>query len=185
MLDFYISQKVSKPLTASQAQTWYLTVKMLGPDSIIMGDDETDSIMLGTKDGEYVYILPLARHLTAQEAEKIIQGYLSVTDHDFEIETSSVYQIQPDWGHPFDYDISMDQPSREFIANNLARHHHNLWIQTRIDQGWRYGLTLDLQNKTHPAIRPWDDLPESYRKSQLSDNKTLVDYYVKNSSLFN
>ena len=90
MQDFYILQRTNQPLTSEQAKKWYYTIEMLGPDNIIMGDDDTNTLMLGLQGTEYVYILPLVRHLTEDEAERIVDGYMRVTEHDFEIENSNV-----------------------------------------------------------------------------------------------
>lgn len=184
MQDFYILQRTPSALTAEQVQKWYYTVEMLGPDGILSGDDDTTSLMLGMAQDAYLYILPLVRHLTAEEAELIVEGYMRVTEHDFEIETSNVYRADADFGHPFEYDINIDDEARETIHLAMERQNHNRWIQEQLNNGWRYGLNLDQVNKTHPAMRPWDDLPESYRRRRTVEDKELVDFYAKNKSKF-
>ena len=83
---------------------------MLAPENTIMGDDNTNNFMLASQDTELLYIVPLVRHLTEEEAERIVEGYMSVSEHDFEIETSNVYRANADFGHPFetDYQISVE-----------------------------------------------------------------------------
>ena len=71
MQDFYILQRTATKLDAGEIRRWYLTVDMLAPDNIIMGDDETNSFMLASQDKELLYIVPLVRHLTEEEAERI------------------------------------------------------------------------------------------------------------------
>ena len=44
MQDFYILQRTSTKLDAGEIRRWYLTVDMLAPDNIIMGDDNTNSL---------------------------------------------------------------------------------------------------------------------------------------------
>jgi hypothetical protein len=184
MQDFYILQRTQTPLNADEARKWYYTVEMLAPDGVIAGDDDTNLLMLGMQGDEYLYILPLFRHLSADEAERIVEGYMRVTEHDFEIEASNIYRANADFGHPFEYDIQMDESARNIIHENLARHHHNIWIQEKQNAGWRYGLNLNLNEKTHPAMRPWDELPESYRRKKNVEDKELLDYYVKNTNKF-
>ena len=53
---------------------------------------------------ELLYIIPLVRHPTEDEAERIVEGYMRVSEHDFEIETSNVYRANADFGHPFETD---------------------------------------------------------------------------------
>jgi len=184
MQDFYILQRTEQLLTAEQVKKWYYTVEMLGPENILAGDDDTSSLMLGMQDANYVYMIPLVRHLTVKEAERIVEGYMRVTDHDFEIETSNVYRADADRGHPFEYDIKMDENAREAIYSAMARQHHNRWIQEKQQAGWRFGLNLDLIEKTHPAMRPWDDLPQSYQRRVMVEDRELLDYYTKNQNAF-
>ena len=184
MQDFYILQRTDKPLNAEVIQRWYLTVDMLTPEDVIMSDDETNSFVMATQDDSYLYLIPLVRHLTANEAEVIVEGYMRIADHDFQIESSNVYRVDADFGHPFDYDIDLDEGARSILQDTYSRQQHNAWIQDKQHNGWRYGLNLSMQEKTHPAMRPWDDLPESYRKQPSADNKQLVDFYASNVSKF-
>ena len=100
MQDFYIQQRTQKQLTSDQIQRWYLTVNMLGPDNII-----GDEFILASQENDLLYIIPLVRHLTSQEAERIVEGYMRITDHDFEIETSNVYRADADFMDPWDFEI--------------------------------------------------------------------------------
>ena len=70
MQDFYILQRTPTVLNAQEIRRWYITVDMLAPDNIIMGDDETNNFMLASQDKELLYIVPLVRHLTEDEAEQ-------------------------------------------------------------------------------------------------------------------
>lgn len=184
MQDFYILQRAEAPLTAEQVKKWYYTIEMLGPDGIASADDDTNNLMLGMQENDYLYIVPLARHLTAEEAERIVEGYMRVTEHDFSIETSNVYRADADFGHPFEYDIQMDEDAKETIQQAMERQNHNKWISEQQNKGWRFGLDFDQTNKTHPAMRPWDDLPESYRRRRVQEDKELLDFYAKNKAKF-
>ena len=184
MQDFYILQRSDSPLKADEVKKWYYTVNLLAPDGILAGDDDTTSLMLGIHLNKYLYIIPLVRHLSADEAEKIVEGYMRVTAHDFEIETSNVYQANANFGIPFEYDISMDDEARNILLDAVSRKAHNAWILEQMEKGWRFGLDLDIANKTHPCMRPWDDLPESYKRYLHRSDKDLVDYYSKNTSKF-
>ena len=184
MQDFYILQRVDRPLNADEVKKWYYTVDMLTPGGIIMGDDDTNNLMLGMQLNQYLYIIPLVRHLTAAESEKIVEGYMRVTTHDFEIESSNVYQTDADFGQPFEYDITLDETARDMLLDSMSRKAHNVWIHEQMDKGWRFGLNLDINEKTHPCMRPWDDLPESFKRYLHGSDKDLVDYYSKNIKNF-
>ena len=156
MQDFYIQQRTQQQLTSDQIQRWYLTVNMLGPDNII-----GDEFILASQESDLLYIIPLVRHLTAQEAERIVEGYMRITDHDFEIETSNVYRADADFMDPWDFEIVMDEGAKSTIEESYIRQAHNEWIQEMISKGYRYGLNMSADQKTHPAMRPWDDLPST------------------------
>ena len=59
MQDFYIQQRTSKTLNADEIQRWFFTVVMLGPQGILMGDDETAEFMLAAQQEDYIYLIVL------------------------------------------------------------------------------------------------------------------------------
>lgn len=185
MQDFYILQRTPEILNAGEIRRWYLTVDMLAPDNLIMGDDETNDFMLAKQDNEYLYIIPLVRHLTEEEAERIVEGYMRVSEHDFQIETSNVYRAHADFGHPFETDYQIAVEAKNILKDAYARQAHNQWIQAKMQEGFRYGLNMSINEKTHPAMRPWDDLPKEYRKMPETTDKELLDFYSSNITKFN
>ena len=40
---------------------------------------------------------------------------------------------------------------------------HNEWVSEKVNQGWRYGLALDVKEKTDPRLRPYHDLTEKLK----------------------
>jgi hypothetical protein len=184
MQDFYILQRTAKVLNADEIRRWYLTVDMLAPDNIIMGDDESNSFMFAMQAEDYIYMVPLVRHLTEMEAEKIVEGYMRVSEHDFDIETSNVYRANADLAHPFETDYQISVDAKNVLKDAYARQSHNQWIQAKMREGYRYGLKLNLKEKTHPAMRPWDDLPKEYRRLPESSDKELLDFYSSNINKF-
>jgi len=47
-------------------------------------------------------------------------------------------------------------PLVEFLSENV----HEVWVQTRLSQGWRYGEHRDDARKLHPDLVPYAALPE-------------------------
>ena len=185
MQDFYILQRTPQVLNAKEIRRWYMTVDMLSPDNIIMGDDETNSFILASQAEELLYIIPLVRHLTEEEAERIVEGYMRVSEHDFQIETSNVYRANADFGHPFETDYQIAVEAKNILKDAYARQAHNQWIQSKMQKGFRYGLNLSINEKTHPAMRPWDDLPTEYKRMPETTDKELLDFYSANITKFN
>ena len=184
MQDFYIQQRTERYLDADQIQRWYLTVEMLAPPGVIKDDDQTGNFVLALQDNELLYRVELVRHLTAEEAERIVEGYMRVTEHDFQIETSNVYRAEADFGHPFESDIQMEEGARNILQQTYARQAHNEWIKEMMSKGYRYGLNMSVNEKTHPAMRPYDDIPENYRNMPKINDQKLLDYYSLNISKF-
>lgn len=45
---------------------------------------------------------------------------------------------------------------------------HAQWLARKCDEGWKYGLVKDAEQKVHPCYLPYDDLPdEEKRKDRL------------------
>lgn len=40
---------------------------------------------------------------------------------------------------------------------------HDAWMQTRIEQGWKYGPVKDEEKKEHPNLVPYSELPQAAR----------------------
>lgn len=58
-------------------------------------------------------------------------------------------------------------PLVEVLSKNL----HEVWAQTRISQGWRYGSNRDDALKLHPDIMPYETLPEA---EKVYDRNSVV-----------
>ena len=50
------------------------------------------------------------------------------------------------------------------LAELLAKNAHDVWAQQRITEGWTYGEKRDDQQKKHPCLVPYEDLPESEKE---------------------
>lgn len=46
------------------------------------------------------------------------------------------------------------------LVEQMAKNVHEVWSETRIAQGWRYGEKRDDALKTHPCLVPYEELPE-------------------------
>jgi len=88
------------------------------------------------------------RSVTEAEAEVILGLLNDWTDKDytFEITTSEKFDM------PYD-DEEID----------LTSVRHNKWISERVDNGWRYGLEFNDEEKTDPRLRPYHELSEKLK----------------------
>lgn len=56
-------------------------------------------------------------------------------------------------------DVQLPEELNELVEK-MARNVHEVWAQSRIDQGWIYGQERSDALKTHPCLIPYEDLPE-------------------------
>jgi len=54
--------------------------------------------------------------------------------------------------------------SLEVLIEKLAANTHEVWAIGRINEGWTYGAARDDENKKHPCLVPYEDLPESEKE---------------------
>jgi ryanodine receptor 2 len=48
----------------------------------------------------------------------------------------------------------------EMLTEQLAEHTHDVWAQGRKKEGWTYGPKRNDDEKKHPCLVPYADLPE-------------------------
>jgi hypothetical protein len=50
------------------------------------------------------------------------------------------------------------------LGELLARNVHEVWAQQRMESGWRHGPEWDDDEKRHPYLVPFEELPEAERE---------------------
>ena len=50
------------------------------------------------------------------------------------------------------------------LVEQMAKNVHEVWAQTRIEQGWTYGKERNDEKKHHPCLIEYEELPESERE---------------------
>lgn len=78
---------------------------------------------------------------------------------------------QPAWADAPDWQKDSAIHGVEFHIHNPdaddAASHEN-WLKQKLAEGWQYGPVKDPENKLHPCIKPFDELPiEQQRKDKL------------------
>ena len=56
-------------------------------------------------------------------------------------------------------------------VESIARQVHDVWAAGRIREGWAYAPRLDEEKKTHPSLRPYEELS---RAEQDYDRRTAA-----------
>lgn len=50
------------------------------------------------------------------------------------------------------------------LVESMAKNVHDVWAQTRIEQGWIYGHERNDEAKEHPCLVEYEDLPEQEKE---------------------
>lgn len=58
------------------------------------------------------------------------------------------------------------------LAEEMARNVHEVWAQTRMEQGWTYGAERNDVQKKHPCLVAYDELSED---EKTYDRNTSVE----------
>ena len=62
--------------------------------------------------------------------------------------------------HPADVS-GIELPAElEALAEQISKNVHEVWAQSRMEQGWTYGAERNDALKHHPCLIPYEDLPE-------------------------
>jgi len=158
---------------------WYRTVKEYGPDSIIYrypyrgGFVGMEYATCDCEEFVHCYIVPLMRNMTATEAQFVVSAWEYMFSDDFDIEISNQYDENPD------YEIAIDSEIAESARQDMKKWHHNRWVSEMVSAGWRYGAYFSESQKTHPALRDWDSLPEDHRRSPDFDDRQVFEWLRK------
>ena len=46
------------------------------------------------------------------------------------------------------------------LIEQIAKNVHEVWAQSRMDQGWTYGVERNDALKQHPCLIPYEELPD-------------------------
>ena len=59
----------------------------------------------------------------------------------------------------------------ESLVEEMAKNVHEVWVQTRISQGWSFGEERNDATKKHPCLVPYEELSE---EEKTYDRNTSV-----------
>ena len=65
---------------------------------------------------------------------------------------------------PVDTDDVVLGKDLEELVEQMAKNVHEVWAQTRMEQGWTYGEQRDDAKKHHPCLVAYEELPEEEKE---------------------
>jgi ryanodine receptor 2 len=65
------------------------------------------------------------------------------------------------------------------LAEQLAKNVHDVWAQTRMNQGWTYGEQRDDILKKHPDLIPYEELPDGEKEYDRNTSQETLKTILK------
>jgi hypothetical protein len=177
-IDRYIKLITEKELDKDSVKAWFHCVKRYAPSGVLktvnMVNDKgkPSGVALIHREGEETnsYLVPLTRDLNEEEIDTIVQEFAKKKpDIDFTIESNETKLTAKN-----NASISLDAAKHLSLCTALEKAKHENWVRERTDGGWRYGTEFDADEKTHPLILPWDQLPDRFKKPDMDWPQKLV-----------
>lgn len=167
-IQHYIMIETDEVLDKETIKIWFQSVKECAPSGTIAsiqtfkeGDGpKAVSLIHRSENDKHKYLVPLTRDLIDEEVDPIFDSFSEQWNGDFDLEVSE--------SHLEEYETeSFNQEeldtAYERLAERFAKAMHQRWYESRVEEGWRYGMQLNEDDMTHPMLRPWEQLPESYQ----------------------
>lgn len=112
--------------------------------------------------GSRVYEIPLTRNLRNKEFVKLVDAVSPFLTEQQTLESSGSDPLN---SHQLPVGAPKLEPEQyDMLCDTLAKYQHSTWYSQKADEGWRLGSLHDHNQKTSPLMRPWQDLPEQYRR---------------------
>ena len=67
----------------------------------------------------------------------------------------------------------------EQLVEQMSKNVHDVWAETRIQQGWTYGEQRNDELKTHPCLVPYEELPEEEKEYDRNTSIGTLKLIVK------
>lgn len=85
---------------------------------------------------------------------------------------------QPKWEDAPEWQKSSAINGVKFHLENdvTPEQSHENWLKQKLEEGWVYGKEKDVEKKTHPCIKRYDELPK-YQRAKDSLFKAVCDCF--------
>lgn len=65
------------------------------------------------------------------------------------------------------------------LVEEMSKNVHEVWAETRINQGWKYGEQRNDELKTHPCLVPYEDMLEEEKEYDRNTSIKTLKMIVK------
>lgn len=178
-LSRYIGLVLESEASRDLVRQWFNCVRAKAPVGILTtivadhaGTPKSASLIHRETSGGHLYAVPVVRDLTEGEGQRIVDAFAAECDLDFDVEITCM-AANP--SSPEAVGISIEQERYADVSRAWAKRQHEDWLRDRTNSGWRFGQVVSLKDRTHPLLRPWDELPERFRYTNLQQPQELLD----------
>jgi len=179
----YLKLITEKELRKNTVRNFYSTVKSHAPENTLSHYDVQDpdgnpttSLLVHriNEEEKHEYEIPLVRNLTADEIYEVLLNLdTKLTEGDFLLESSTYDEdCCPQEEYLEEY---MEPDVFERFAEKLAERMHTEWYKEREDAGWRFGAQRLEEEKTHPLMKPWNQLAEGEKQIDYNLPEFFID----------
>ena len=67
----------------------------------------------------------------------------------------------------------------EQLVEEMSKNVHEIWAETRIKQGWKYGEERNDNLKTHPCLVPYEDLTDEEKDDDRNTSISTLKLIMK------
>ncbi len=65
------------------------------------------------------------------------------------------------------------------LVEQMSKNVHEVWAETRIKQGWKYGEQRNDELKTHPCLVSYEELPEEEKEYDRNTSISTLKLIMK------
>lgn len=65
------------------------------------------------------------------------------------------------------------------LSEKIAENVHEVWAQSRMNEGWTYGPLRDDAQKQHPCLVPYNELPEIEKEYDRNTSQETLKMIMK------
>lgn len=182
-IPIYVKLVSKEHLGIADARNWFKLVQAKAPPGIMHHIATMDSqgllhktllVRRSLPNGSTELIIPLMRDLLPTELQSIADAWRAVSPPGaFTISTNPTQAEKLNQAV-----VGLEMPNDEYqsLCLQLAKLRHEGWMREKADAGWRYGLSLSVSAKTHPLMRPWDDLPAQYKDVDSKNPEQFLNF---------
>lgn len=173
---FYVSLTSYGAESDEHARLWYSSVYNALPRGTTTSVEDNGVVVRLTKarlHGCVRYTVPLSRDLSPYELNEVKHKWAaSGVVGNFSITSSSTISEKMKLAAD---NMVLSDDEYASLCHQLMKAEHQRWYATRAEEGWTYGTIMSIFNKTHPLMRPWEDLPSEYRVVDKNNPHRLLE----------